>query len=73
MKTLSSIQNEADYQQALRTAYELMQGPVEKGSSEEECLLQLTSLLEAYEAEYHTIGEQSSPIEAIRFRMKQWS
>lgn len=71
MKTLSSIQNEADYQEALRTAYELMQDSVEKESAEEEHLLQLTTLIEAYEAAYHAIGEQNNPVEAIKFRMEQ--
>ncbi|MGB3850062.1 MAG: transcriptional regulator [Tunicatimonas sp.] len=71
MKTLNSIQNEADYQEALSAAYELMQDSIKKGSSEEEHLLQLTSLIEAYETEHHAIDEQNNPVEAIKFRMEQ--
>ena len=52
-------------------AYELMQSPVEKESVEEERLLQLTSLIEAYEAVHHAIDEQDNPVEAIKFRMEQ--
>lgn len=33
--------------------------------------MQLTSSIEAYEAEHHTIGEQNNPVEAIKFRMEQ--
>ena len=71
MKTLSSIQNESDYRKALNIAYELMQNPVEKESVEEERLLQLTSLIEAHEAEYYAIDEQDNPVEVIKFRMEQ--
>ena len=52
-------------------AYELMQSPVEKESVEEERLLQLTSLIEAYEAVHHAMDEQDNPVEAIKFRMEQ--
>ena len=71
MKTLNSIQNEADYQDALSAAYELMQVSIKKGSSQEEHLLQLTSLIEAYETKHHAVDEQNNPVEAIKFRMEQ--
>ena len=71
MKILNSIQNEADYQRALNTAYELMQCPISEGSPEEEHLLQLTGLIEAYEKKYHAVGEQNNLVEAIKFRMEQ--
>ena len=71
MKTLSSIQNETEYRQALGAVHGLMQGQVQEGSPEEEKLLYLASLIETYEAAHHSIGEQTDPVEAIKFRMEQ--
>ena len=71
MKIQNSIQNEADYWQALDTVYALMQGQVQEGSAAEDQLLYLTDLIETYEAVNHSIGEQTDPVEAIKFRMEQ--
>ena len=71
MKTLNSIENERDYQSALEAVYELMQTQIMEGSEEEKALLRLSELIEIYEKEHHSIGEQTNPIDAIKFRMEQ--
>ncbi len=48
-----------------------MQTSTAEGSEKEAELLRLAELVEVYEAKHHSIGEQTDPIEAIKFRMEQ--
>lgn len=71
MNPQNSIQNESKYQAALARIYELMQQKLVPDSAEEKELISLSEAVEAYEAIHHSIGEQTDPIEAIKFRMEQ--
>jgi len=62
------IHNDADHTRAMEQIEQLW-GAVE-GTPEAETLEVIVTLVDAYEAQHHTI-EAPDPIEAIRFRMEQ--
>jgi HTH-type transcriptional regulator/antitoxin HigA len=62
------IKNEIEYEAVLARINELMDA--DPGTSEEEELESLVTLVEEYEEKAHTIN-LPDPIEAIKFRMEQ--
>jgi HTH-type transcriptional regulator / antitoxin HigA len=65
---ISPIRNEADYERALRRVEGLWDSV--EGSTENDELDILTTLIEAYEREHYPI-DLPDPVEAIKFRLEQ--
>lgn len=65
---IKPIKREADYERALLRVEELWDSP--EGSTENDELEILTTLIEAYEREHYPI-DLPDPIEAIKFRLEQ--
>lgn len=67
---LKPIRNKREYDQALATAYALMQKNIKPGSKESNELEILSILIKVYE-DIHYPVPKPKPLEAIRFRLEQ--
>lgn len=71
MSKVSFLTTRDEYKRALARTYELMHADIDVDSPEAEELDQLTSAIEAYEAEHYPIEEETDPVKIIKFRMEQ--